>query len=43
VVASDKLFFWLFQNRTDRLQPLIEGLVKDMDGYSFTAPVFKER
>jgi predicted transposase YdaD len=43
VVASDKLFFWLFQNRTDRLQPLIEGLLTDMDGYSFTAPVIKER
>jgi len=43
VVASDKLFFWLFQNRTDRLQPLIEGLVEDMDGYTFTAPVIKER
>jgi predicted transposase YdaD len=43
VVASDKLFFWLFQNRTDRLQPLIEDLLEDMDGYSFTAPVIKER
>jgi len=43
VVASDKLFFWLFQNRTDRLQPLIEGLVEDMEGYTFTAPVIKER
>ncbi len=43
MVASDKLFFWLFQNRTDRLQPLIEGLLEDMDGYSFTAPVIKER
>jgi predicted transposase YdaD len=43
VVASDKLFFWLFQNRTDRLQPLIEDLLEDMDGYTFTAPVIKER
>jgi predicted transposase YdaD len=43
VVASDKLFFWLFQNRTDRLKPLIEGLLTDMDGYTFTAPVIKER
>ena len=43
MVASDKLFFWLFQNRTDRLQTLIAGLVEDMDGYSFTAPVIKER
>ncbi|MFM9100105.1 MAG: DUF2887 domain-containing protein [Cyanobium sp.] len=43
MVACDKLFFWLFQNRTDRLQSLIEGLVEDMDGYTFTAPVIKER
>jgi hypothetical protein len=41
VVASDKLFFWLFQIRTDRLRPLIESLVADMDGYTFTAPAIK--
>jgi len=43
VVASDKLFFWLFQDRTERLQPLVASLLADMDGYSFTAPVIKER
>lgn len=43
MVASDKLFFWLFQNRTDRLQPLVEGFLTDMEGYTFTAPVIKER
>jgi predicted transposase YdaD len=43
VVASDKLFFWLFQERTERLQPLVHSLLADMEGYSFTAPVIKER
>jgi predicted transposase YdaD len=43
VAASDKLFFWLFQDRTERLQPLVASLLPDMDGYSFTAPVIKER
>ncbi|MBM5817594.1 MAG: DUF2887 domain-containing protein [Cyanobacteria bacterium K_Offshore_surface_m2_239] len=43
MVASDKLFFWLFQDRTERLQPLVASLLADMDGYSFTAPVIKER
>ena len=43
MVASDKLFFWLFQDRTERLQPLVASLLPDMEGYSFTAPVIKER
>ncbi len=43
MVASDKLFFWLFQDRTERLQPLVDSLLPDMEGYSFTAPVIKER
>ena len=43
MVASDKLFFWLFQERTDRLLPLVTTLLADMEGYSFTAPVIKER
>jgi predicted transposase YdaD len=43
VVASDKLFFWLFQERTARLQPLLATLLADMEGYSFSAPVIKER
>ena len=42
VVASDKLFFWLFQGRSDRLQPLVAGLIDSMEGYSFTAPAIKE-
>ena len=43
MVASDKLFFWLFQGRTDRLLPLVSSRLADMEGYSFTAPVIKER
>jgi predicted transposase YdaD len=42
VVASDKLFFWLFQGRRDRLQPLVAGLIDSMEGYSFSAPAIKE-
>ena len=43
MVASDKLFFWLFQERTERLQPLVHSILPNMEGYSFTAPVIKER
>jgi predicted transposase YdaD len=43
VGASDKLFFWLFQERCQRLQPLAGQLLPDMEGYTFTAPVIKER
>ena len=43
MVASDKLFFWLFQERTERLLPLVTSLLADMEGYIFTAPVIKER
>lgn len=39
LVASDKLFFWLFQERSDRLQPLVADLLDSMEGYSFSAPV----
>ena len=42
VVASDKLFFWLFQGRSDRLQPLVAQLIDSMEGYSFSAPAIKE-
>ena len=42
MVASDKLFFWLFQERTDRLLPLVTSLLTDMEGYTFTAPVIME-
>ena len=43
MVASDKLFFWLFQERTERLLPLVASILPDMEGYSFSAPVIKER
>jgi hypothetical protein len=42
VVASDKLFFWLFQERTERLLPLVTSLLADMENYTFTAPVIME-
>lgn len=42
MVASDKLFFWLFQERSDRLQPLVAELIDSMEGYSFSAPAIKE-
>jgi predicted transposase YdaD len=42
VVASDKLFFWLFQERSERLQPLVASLLDDMEGYGFSAPAIKE-
>lgn len=42
MVASDKLFFWLFQGRSDRLQPLVAELIDSMEGYSFSAPAIKE-
>ena len=42
MVASDKLFFWLFQERSERLQPLVASLLDSMEGYSFTAPAIKE-
>lgn len=43
MVASDKLFFWLFQERTDRLQPLVASVINSMEGYTFSAPAIKER
>ena len=42
MVASDKLFFWLFQERSERLQPLVAPLLDSMEDYSFTAPAIKE-
>ena len=42
MVASDKLFFWLFQERSERLQPLVASVVDDMAGYGFSAPAIKE-
>ena len=43
MVASDKLFVWLYQDRTERLQPLVASLLPEMEGYTFTAPAIKER
>ncbi len=43
MVASDKLFYWLFQQRAERLQPLVASLLPQMKGYVFSAPVLKER
>jgi predicted transposase YdaD len=43
VVASDKLFYWLFQNQPDRILPLLPDLPPDASGYTFSAPVLKER
>jgi len=43
VVASDKLFYWLFQQHAERIQPLVAELLPQMDGYVFSASVLKER
>jgi predicted transposase YdaD len=43
VVASDKLFYWLFQHQPDRILPLLPDLLPDASGYTFSAPVLKER
>jgi hypothetical protein len=39
VVASDKLFDWLFQQHAERPQPLVALLVPRMEGYGFSVPV----
>lgn len=41
--ASDKLFYWLFQEEPDRILQLLPDLQADASGYQFTAPVLKER
>jgi predicted transposase YdaD len=43
VVVSDKLFYWLFQQHAERIQPLVAAFLPRMDGYVFSAPVLKER
>ena len=43
MVASDKLFYWLFQHHAERIQPLVAELLPRMEGYVFSAPVLKER
>ena len=41
MTASDKLFFWLFQNQPDRILQLLPDLPAEAGGYRFVAPVFK--
>ena len=43
MVASDKLFYWLFHHQPDRILPLLPDLPADARGYRFSAPVLKER
>ncbi|MFN9621000.1 MAG: DUF2887 domain-containing protein [Synechococcaceae cyanobacterium] len=42
MVASDKLFYWLFQNQPDRILALLPDLPGDACGYRFSASVLKE-
>ena len=41
MTASDKLFYWLFQNQPDRILQLLPDLPADAGGYRFVAPLFK--
>ena len=43
VSASDKLFYWVFQNNPDWILELQADLPADARGYRFSAPVLKER
>jgi predicted transposase YdaD len=43
MTASDKLFFWLFQNHPDRILDLQQDLPAEACGWRFSAPVVKER
>ncbi len=42
-MASDKLFFFLFQSNPDLILRWLDDLPADAAGYSFSAPVLKER
>jgi hypothetical protein len=42
-VATDKLFYWIFQDRPDRILQFLDDLPATAGGYSFSAPVLKER
>ena len=42
-MASDKLFFFLFQSNPDLILRWLDDLPADAGGYSFSAPVLKER
>jgi predicted transposase YdaD len=41
--ASDKLFYWLFQQHPDRILELQKDLPPEACGWRFSAPVVKER
>jgi len=41
--ASDKLFYWVFQQHPDRILELLPDLATAGGGYRFSAPVLKER
>jgi predicted transposase/invertase (TIGR01784 family) len=43
MTASDKLFYWLFQNHPDRILELQRDLPPEASGWRFSAPVVKER
>ena len=43
MAASDKLFYWVFQRRPDRILELLPELAAGGGGYRFSAPVLKER
>ena len=42
-MASDKLFYFLFQSNPDLILRWLDDLPADAGGYSFSAPVLKER
>ena len=42
-LASDKLFYFLFQSQPDLILRWLQDLPADAGGYSFSAPVLKER
>ncbi|MFM7393413.1 MAG: DUF2887 domain-containing protein [Cyanobium sp.] len=43
MAASDKLFYWVFQQHPDRILELLPELAAGDGGYRFSAPVLKER
>ena len=43
MTASDKLFYWVFQQHPDRILELLPDLAAGGGGYRFSAPVLKER
>jgi len=43
MAASDKLFYWVFQQHPDRILELLPDLAAGGGGYRFSAPVLKER